>query len=54
MPESDELAEISGVKPKVLLADGEEREVSSMSRCVVMFSLMFVKRSDLGFQQFCV
>jgi hypothetical protein len=28
----DELAEINGVKPKVLLLDGEEKEVSSMSR----------------------
>ncbi|KAF8077962.1 DNA ligase/mRNA capping enzyme [Lyophyllum atratum] len=27
----DELAEINGVKPKVLLRDGEEKEVSSMS-----------------------
>jgi hypothetical protein len=28
----DELAEIDGIKPKVLLVDGEEKEVSSMSR----------------------
>ncbi|KAG5652748.1 hypothetical protein H0H81_003889 [Sphagnurus paluster] len=28
----DELAEINGVKPKVLLLDGEEREVNSMTR----------------------
>jgi hypothetical protein len=31
---SDELAEINGVKPKVAMADGEEREVSSMTRHV--------------------
>ena len=31
---SDELAEINGIKPNVLLADGEEREVSSMTRQV--------------------
>ena len=30
----DELAEINGIKPKVLLLDGEEKEVSSMSRYV--------------------
>jgi hypothetical protein len=30
----DELAEINGIKPKVAMADGDEREVSSMSRCV--------------------
>jgi hypothetical protein len=29
---TDELAEINGVKPNVYLADGEERDVSSMSR----------------------
>jgi hypothetical protein len=29
---ADELAEIDGIKPKVLLADGDEREVSSMTR----------------------
>jgi DNA ligase 1 len=29
---SDELAEINGIKPKVYLEDGAEREVSSMSR----------------------
>ncbi|KAG5643488.1 hypothetical protein DXG03_000876 [Asterophora parasitica] len=29
----DELAEINGVKPKVALVDGEEKEVKSMSRC---------------------
>ncbi|KAF5380940.1 hypothetical protein D9615_003941 [Tricholomella constricta] len=29
---ADELAEINGIKPKVLLLDGEEKEVSSMSR----------------------
>jgi hypothetical protein len=31
---ADELAEINGVKPKVVLADGEEREVGSMTRQV--------------------
>jgi hypothetical protein len=31
---SDELAEIDGIKPKVYLADGEEKEVSSMTRYV--------------------
>jgi DNA ligase-1 len=30
--EEDELAEINGVKPKVLLADGEEMEAKSMTR----------------------
>jgi DNA ligase-1 len=29
----DELAEIDGIKPKVALLDGEEKEVSSMTRC---------------------
>jgi len=28
----DELTEINGIKPKVLLLDGEEKEVNSMSR----------------------
>lgn len=31
---SDELAEIDGLKPKVVMVDGDEKEVSSMSRCV--------------------
>lgn len=31
----DELAEINGIKPKVVLLDGEEKEVNSMSRCEV-------------------
>jgi hypothetical protein len=30
----DELAEINGIKPKVVMVDGEEREVSSMTRQV--------------------
>ena len=29
----DELKEINGIKPNVWLGDGEEREVSSQSRC---------------------
>jgi hypothetical protein len=29
---NDELEEINGLKPKILLQDGEEREVSSQSR----------------------
>ncbi len=29
---ADELAEIDGVKPKVLLQDGDERDVKSASR----------------------
>jgi hypothetical protein len=29
----DELAEINGVKPNVSMADGDEREVGSMTRC---------------------
>jgi hypothetical protein len=29
---ADELEEISGIKPKVWLPDGEEREVASKSR----------------------
>jgi len=33
---SDELAEIDGHKPKVYFADGEEREVKSMTRCVIV------------------
>ena len=47
---SDELAEINGIKPKVYLEDGAEREVSSMSRygyhfcndlcCLWIFSLV--------------
>jgi DNA ligase-1 len=28
----DELAEINGIKPNVVLLDGEEKEVNSMSR----------------------
>jgi hypothetical protein len=32
MADVDELAEIDGIKPNVLLADGDEREVSSMTR----------------------
>lgn len=28
----DELAEIGGIKPKVVMADGDEQEVSSLSR----------------------
>ncbi len=32
---NDELAEINGVKPKVTLKDGEEREVKSLTRFVV-------------------
>lgn len=31
---ADLLAEINGIKPKVLLQDGEDREVSSMTRCI--------------------
>jgi DNA ligase-1 len=31
----DELAEIDGIQPKVVLVDGEEKEVNSMSRCEV-------------------
>jgi DNA ligase-1 len=31
----DELAEIDGIRPKVVLVDGEEKEVNSMSRCEV-------------------
>jgi hypothetical protein len=31
----DELAEINGIKPKVVIADGDEREVSSMTRSIV-------------------
>jgi DNA ligase 1 len=34
---SDELAEINGIKPKVYLEDGAEREVSSMSRYGLSF-----------------
>lgn len=30
----DELASINGVKPKILMADGEEKEVSSLTRLV--------------------
>jgi len=30
----DELAEINGVKPKKYLADGDEIEAKSMTRCV--------------------
>lgn len=30
---SDELAEIGGLKPKVLLDEGEEKQVSSKTRC---------------------
>ena len=33
----DELAEINGIKPNVLLGDGEEREVNSMSRYVCLY-----------------
>jgi DNA ligase 1 len=33
----DELAEINGIKPKVYLEDGAEREVSSMSRYGLSF-----------------
>lgn len=29
---SDELAEINGIKPKTVMVDGDEREVSSLSR----------------------
>ena len=39
---TDELAEINGIKPNIYLADGEEKEVSSMTRfarlCLVFFS----------------
>ena len=28
----DELAEINGIKPNIVLLDGEEKEVNSMSR----------------------
>jgi len=57
---SDELAEINGVKPKVYLEDGAEREVSSMSRygyhfckdlcCLLIFSLVHprIRSSVLG------
>jgi hypothetical protein len=31
----DELVEINGIKPKVLMADGDEREVSSQTRYAV-------------------
>ena len=31
---ADELAEINGIKPKVVLDDGEEREVASQTRYV--------------------
>lgn len=31
----DELAEINGIRPKLFLLDGEEREVSSISRQVL-------------------
>jgi hypothetical protein len=34
---ADLLAEINGIKPKVLLKDGEDREMSSMTRCVKEF-----------------
>jgi hypothetical protein len=57
---SDELAEINGIKPKVYLEDGAEREVSSMSRygyrfckdlcCLLIFSLVHprIRSSVLG------
>jgi len=32
---NDELEEINGIKPKVWLPDGEEREVSSQSRYII-------------------
>jgi len=35
----DELFEINGVKPKVFLADGDEQEVGSMTRCLLLRSL---------------
>ena len=31
---ADELAEINGIKPKVVLDDGEERELASQTRYV--------------------
>ena len=31
---ADELAEINGIKPKVVLYDGEERELASQTRYV--------------------
>jgi len=36
---ADELEEIDGIKPKVWLPDGEEREVASKSRYVSNFSI---------------
>lgn len=35
MSGQDELAEINGVKPKVAMKDGDEREVKSLTRWVV-------------------
>ena len=35
---TDELAEINGIKPNVYLADGEEKEVSSMTRFALQYS----------------
>jgi hypothetical protein len=37
----DELAEIDGFKPKIVLLDGEEKEVNSMSRCEALDSVPF-------------
>ncbi|KAK6353089.1 hypothetical protein TWF696_005079 [Orbilia brochopaga] len=39
MPEHDELAEINGVKPKVLLEDGETREVKSESQGATRYTI---------------
>jgi len=48
----DELREINGIKPNVWLGDGEEREVSSQSRCanpkLFQFTL-HVGNSDVSF-----
>ena len=38
---ADELAEINGIKPNVLLEDGEQREVGSATRWVPLFNFNF-------------
>jgi hypothetical protein len=40
MSDTDELAEIDGIKPNVSLQDGEEQEVSSASRRVHLSSVL--------------